>query len=51
VRAELASRSAVPGDAGPRVTASTLHPDAAALGGAVLALDRLEAGKLPAPAA
>ncbi len=51
VRAELASRSAVPGDAGCRITASTLHPDAAALGGAMLALDRLEAGRLPARAA
>lgn len=51
VEAELASRAAVPGDPGCRVTASTLHPDAAALGGAMLALDRLEAGKLPAPAA
>ncbi|WP_233624955.1 ROK family transcriptional regulator [Actinoplanes sp. ATCC 53533] len=51
VEAELASRVAVPGDPGCRVTASTLHPDAAALGGAMLALDRLEDGKLPAPAA
>ena len=51
VEAELASRVAVPGDPGCRVTASTLHPDAAALGGAMLALDRLEAGKLPTPAA
>jgi predicted NBD/HSP70 family sugar kinase len=49
VQAELASRAA-PGDVGCRVTASTLHPDAAALGGAMLALDRLEAGRLPAPA-
>ncbi|GAA3957585.1 xylose repressor [Amorphoplanes auranticolor] len=49
VEAELASRA--PGDIGCRVTASTLHPDGAALGGAMLALDRLEAGKLPAPAA
>jgi predicted NBD/HSP70 family sugar kinase len=49
VEAELASRAAVLGDPGCRVTASTLHPDAAALGGAMLALDRLEAGKLPAP--
>lgn len=51
VEAELASRATVPGDPGCRVTASTLHPDAAALGGAMLALDRLEDGKLPAPAA
>lgn len=51
VAAELTSRVGVAGDPGCRVTASTLHPDAAALGGAMLALDRLEAGKLPAPAA
>jgi predicted NBD/HSP70 family sugar kinase len=49
VETELASRA--PGEIGCRVTASTLHPDGAALGGAMLALDRLEAGKLPAPAA
>jgi predicted NBD/HSP70 family sugar kinase len=49
VQAELASRTPG-GNSGCRVTASTLHPDAAALGGAMLALDRLEAGKLPAPA-
>ena len=47
VEAELASRA--PGEPGCRVTASTLHPDGAALGGAMLALDRLEAGRLPAP--
>jgi predicted NBD/HSP70 family sugar kinase len=51
VEAELTARAAAPGAVGCRVTASTLHPDAAALGGAMLALDRLEAGKLPAPAA
>ena len=50
LQAELAARA--PGDEpGCRVTVSTLHPDGAALGGAMLALDRLEAGKLPAPAA
>jgi predicted NBD/HSP70 family sugar kinase len=49
VQDELASRAF--GDLGCRVTASALHPDGAALGGAMLALDRLEAGKLPAPAA
>jgi predicted NBD/HSP70 family sugar kinase len=47
-RAEAHSRTA-PGDPELRITASTLHPDAAALGGALLALDRLEAGKLPSP--
>jgi predicted NBD/HSP70 family sugar kinase len=51
VEAELADRAPAAGDPGCRVTASTLHPDAAALGGAMLALDRLETGKLPAPAA
>ena len=49
VEAELAARAG--GEPGCRIIASTLHPDAAALGGAMLALDRLEAGKLPAPAA
>jgi len=51
VEAELADRAVAAGDGGCRVTASTLHPDAAALGGAMLALDRLETGKLPAPTA
>ncbi|AGZ41799.1 rok family protein [Actinoplanes friuliensis DSM 7358] len=49
VEAEVKSRAAAPGDLGFRVTVSTLHPDAAAVGGAMLALDRLEAGRLPVP--
>ncbi|MET8153824.1 ROK family transcriptional regulator [Actinoplanes sp. NPDC049668] len=49
VEAEVKSRTAAPGDLGFRVTVSTLHADAAATGGAMLALDRLEAGHLPAP--
>ncbi|MFB9358347.1 ROK family transcriptional regulator [Actinoplanes nipponensis] len=48
VQAELAARA--PGETACRVTASTLHPDGAALGGAMLALDRLESGQLPASA-
>jgi predicted NBD/HSP70 family sugar kinase len=47
VEAEVKAR-AVPGEAG-HVVVSTLDPGSAAAGGAALALDRLESGRLPAP--
>jgi predicted NBD/HSP70 family sugar kinase len=46
--AEVKARAVVPGEPG-RVVVSTLGPGAVAAGGAALALDRLEAGELPAP--
>ncbi|MET0494101.1 MAG: ROK family protein [Actinoplanes sp.] len=47
VEAEVKSRAVAPGESGCRIVVSTLHPDATALGGAALTLDRLEAGQLP----
>jgi predicted NBD/HSP70 family sugar kinase len=49
VEAEVKSRAAAPGELGFRIAVSALPADAAATGGAMLALDRLEAGSLPPP--